>query len=139
MAPYETMVIENDVQERLIKVLGSCLPEDSMDLILTDRGHLCWTSDPVAYDVLIEGTPILEDMISRINDGDEPALTRVGDVYLVGAHLCTSQCDHGYAVLVLSSVNYDSLVQNWSFVEVVLNQMQCIAGLLDVQDDRMPL
>ena len=139
MAPYETLVIENDTQERLIKVLGSCLPEDGMDLILIDRGQLCWTSDPITYDTLIEGTPILADMISRIDDGDEPTLTRVGDVYLVGVHLWTSRCDHGYAMLVLSSVDYDSLLQNWSFVEVVLNQMQCIAGLLDVQDDPMPL
>jgi len=139
MAPYETVAIENDVQEGLIKVLGSCLPEDGMDLILIDRSRFCWTSDAVTYDTLIEGTPILEDMISRINDGDEPALTRVGDVFLVGAHLWTPRFDYGYAMLMFSHVNDESLLQNWSFVEVVLNQMQCIAGLLEVQDDPMPL
>jgi hypothetical protein len=139
MAPYETSVIENDVQERLIKVLGSCLPEDGMDLILIDKNQLCWTSDSVAYDGLFEGTPILGDMISRINDGDEPALTRVGDAFVVGVPLLTPCCDYEYAMLVLSCVDDASLLQNWPFVECVLNQIQCIAGLLEMQDDSVSM
>jgi hypothetical protein len=137
MAPYETRVIEKDVQERLSQVLGSCLPEDGMDLILIDGDEFCWTSDSVSYDGLLEGTPILKDMISRIDDGDEPALTRVGNVFLAGVHLWTPCRDYGYAILMLSCENHDSLLQNWSFVETVLNQMQCIAGLLEMQDDPM--
>ena len=134
MAPYKTNVIENDMQERLVKVLGSCLPEDGMDLILIDRQQ-CRTSGSSAYDRFIEDTSVIEDMIVRIDDGDEPAMTRVGDVFVVGVPLLTPCCDYGYALLVLSNVDDESLLKNWSFVECVLNQMQCIAGLLEVQDE----
>ena len=137
MAPYETRAIEKDVQERLIKVLGSCLPEDGMELILVDRDRCCWTSDSDACDGLLEGSPVLEDMISRIDDGDEPALTCVGDAFLVGVHLWTPCSDYGYALLLLSHVNHDTLMQNWSLVESTLNQIQCIAGLLEMQEDPM--
>ena len=135
MAPYKTNAIENDMQERLVKVLGSCLPEDGMDLILIDRQQCRWTSGSSTYDGFIEDTSVIEDMIVRIDDGDEPAMTRVGDVFVVGVPLLTPCCDYGYALLVLSNVDDESLLKNWSFVECVLNQMQCIAGLLEVQDE----
>ena len=135
MAPYETNVIENDVQERLVKVLGSCLPEDGMDLILIDRQQCCWTNGPVAYDPLLKDSSVVEDLIVRIDDGDEPALTRLGAVFLVGVPLLTPCCDYGYAVLVISCVDDASLPQNWPFIECVLNQIQCMTGLLELQDD----
>lgn len=139
MAPFETSVIENDVQERLIQALGPCLPEDGMDLILIDRHQCSWTSGPVAYDQLIGDPSAIEDMIARIDDGDDPALMRSGHVFVVGVPLLTPCCDYGYAMLVLSSVDDASLLKNWSFVECVLNQMQCIAGLLEMQDDSVPV
>jgi hypothetical protein len=135
MAPYETSAIENGIPERLIKVLASCLPEDGMDLILIDRNQCRWTSGPVDCDSLLEDTSVIEDMIVHIDDGDEPALTRVGDVFVVGVPLLTPCCDYGYALLVLSCVDDTALLKNWSSVECVLNQMQCIAGLLEMQDD----
>jgi len=135
MAPCETTLIENDVQQRLIEVLGSCLPEDGMDLILIDRNQGAWASAPTAYNEFCEDTRILDHMISRIDDGDDPALTRVGDVFLAGVHLWTPACDYGYAMLMLSHSDGDSLLQNWPLVETVLNQMRCMAGLLASQDD----
>ncbi len=135
MAPYKPNVTENDVQERLIKVLSSGLPEDGMDLILIDRQQCCWTSDPAAFDGLIADSSVIEDMIVRIDDGDEPAMTRVGDVFVVGVPLLTPCYDYGYALLVLSCVDGASLLKHWPFVECVLSQMQCIAGLLEMQDE----
>jgi len=134
MAPFETSMMESEVQERLFKALSLCLPEEGMGLILTDPNSVSWVSDPGGYAGLIQDTAILDDMISRIDDGDEPAMTHVEDIFLVGVHLCTLCRDYGYAVLVFSLQNRDSFMQNWNLVECVLNQMQCIAGLIEVQD-----
>lgn len=135
MAPYETTVIEHDVQERLIEVLGSCLPEDGMDLILTDGHQFSWASDSAAYGELMEETCVLEDMISRINDGDEPALTCVDDVLLVGVRLRPTGGDDTYAMLMLPRMDYHALAKTWAFIECIFNQMQCMAGLLERQGD----
>ncbi len=139
MAPYDTSIIDREVQEQLTKTLGSCLPEDGMGLILMDRNRDCWTSNPVDYDGLIHDTPVLEDMIARIDDGDEPALTRSENCCLVGIHLLTPCCDYGYAMLVLPDEKHDLFLQNWGLVECLLNQMSCIAGLLELQDYQITL
>jgi hypothetical protein len=139
MAAYETDIIDSEVQERLIKALSSCLPEDRMGLILVDKNHGCWASDPVGYDGLIQDTPVLEDMIAHIDDGDEPALTRSENMYLVGIQLLTPCCDYGYAILVLSDENHDLSLQNRGIIECLLNQMLCIAGLLELQDYQITL
>ncbi len=139
MAAYEAGIIDSEVQDQLIKALSSCLPEDRMGLILVDKNQDCWASDLVGYDGLIQETSVLEDMIARIDDGDEPALTRSDNMCLVGIHLLTPCCDYGYAILVLPDENYDVLLQNWGLIECLLNQMLKIAGLLEVQDYQITL
>lgn len=135
MALYDTGTIDNETREQLVKTLESCLPEDGMDLILIDRSQISWASNSETYDRLVESdTSLIEDMISRINDGDEPVVMRVDDGFLLGTHLWTPDFDHGYAFLMLWHVNPESLSQNWPVIEMVLNQMQCVAGLIKVQD-----
>ncbi|MCF7972388.1 MAG: hypothetical protein K9N55_01090 [Phycisphaerae bacterium] len=139
MAPYDTSMIDSGVQERLIKALNACLPDEGMGLILVDKNRVCWASDPVEYGRWIQETPVLEDMISRINDGDEPAAMCAEGVHMFGVHLLTPCCDYGYAMVVLSPRDQESLFQNWDLIECLLRQMHCIAGLLEVQDYSMTL
>ena len=135
MALYETRTMDNETQEQLVKNLESCLPEDGMDLILIDRNQVSWTSKSETYDRLVEPEPsLIGQMISRINDGDEPAITRVDDGFLLGTHLWTPDFDYGYALIMLWHVNPESLSQSWPVIEMVLNQMRCVAGLTQAQD-----
>jgi len=135
MAPYETGMTDTDAQERLTRILESCLPEDGVDLILIDRDAASWTSSSDACDRLLETDAlIIQRMISRINDGDEPALTRVDHGFLVGTHLRTENTDYGYVLLMLDHANPESLRQSWPVIEMGLSQMQCVAGLMEVQD-----
>ena len=135
MAPYETGIPDTDAQARLFKILESCLPEDGADLILIDRDTASWTSSSDACDRLLDADPsIIERMTSRIDDGDEPALTRLDQGYLVGTHLRMQDSEYGYVLLMLDHVNPESLRQSWPLIEMGMSQMQCVAGLMEVQD-----
>jgi hypothetical protein len=138
MAHIETSVIDS-MQERLIKALSACLPDEGMGLILVDKDWGCRVSDDVQYDWLIQDRSLIQDVICRIDDGEEPAWTCMEGVFVFGVHLLTPCCDYGYAMVVLSPRNHEALFQNWDLVECMLHQMQCIAGLLEDRDHQIIL
>lgn len=136
MTPYEMCVVDREIQEQLIRSLDAVLPEEGLGWILADKKQV-WSNREQAYTQLINDTQVLQDMIARIDDGDDPVWTQVEDHVLVGTHLLTPCCDYGYAMLVIEKKNTVFRPEEWPMIECILKQMQYITGLLEIQPSRM--
>lgn len=117
--------------DTVVQTLFRIIPEDGLSLAVLDKQGNCWTSHPAECVWLSSDETLLHDLIERIDDGNDPAVMSVNDMYVVASQLLTDKADYGYSLLLLPKRNADSILQNWDLIELTLRQITLNIELLE--------
>jgi len=98
--------------------------------ILDDKGRW-WSSDEQRF-YRIAGRDELFDVFCRqIGDGCEPFVGSIDGWEVVGAQLRTERMHAAYVLIGLPGYERESIVANLPIIEMLLNQINLIASLID--------
>ena len=130
MAPVVCDAIsECDANERLIQSLYDVLPEDGASLLLLSREGVIRTGVPdVHFSLHHLSDDTWSDIVSRLDDGDDPVITGNSDCTLVASELPRVLGDWCYAVVVLPQRSVDHALQNFDLIQMILGQIGLICA-----------
>jgi hypothetical protein len=132
MDMYESLYSASSaLNEQIARQLFEILPEQGPVVVIVDReGHL-WPSDSERFSQLNVSESLLKEVCAKIDDGAEPVVTQVGDCSVVAAELATDHTKCGYVVIVLQQYGPESTLANIDLVEMLLNQVNLVAKLIE--------
>ncbi len=134
MIATEGMVTSNTtLAEQIVQDLSHIMPEEGISIAILDRSGHCWGSHPEQLEDLNLSFSFLEDIMNRIDDGDEPVVTSIGDTCMVASQLTTPSSYNGYVLVILPKRNTESTWQHLDLIEVILGQIHLLAGHMEQQ------
>jgi hypothetical protein len=132
MIATEWMVSPNTaLAEQIVQELSDMMPEEGVSVVIFNRTGHCQGSHPEEFECLNLSFSFLEDIMDRIDDGDEPVVTSIGDTCLVASQLTTPGGYCGYVLVVLPKCNIESTWQHLELIEVIMGQIRLLAGHIE--------
>jgi hypothetical protein len=119
------------LNEQIARQVFEILPEDGpILLIIGGDGHI-WPSDSDRYADLDISEQFLKELCAKIDDGAEPFVTQIDDYSIIAAQLSTERNNYGYVIFALPRYNPESILVNIDLIEMLLNQLNLIARLIE--------
>ena len=119
------------LNEQIARQVFEILPEDGpIMLIIGGDGHI-WPSDSDRYAKLNVSEQFLKELCAKIDDGAEPVVTQIDEYSVVAAQLLTERNNYGYVIFALQRQNPESTLANIDLIEMLLNQLNLIARLIE--------
>lgn len=118
-----------DTEEHLIQSLYDILPEDGATLLLLNREGVIRTGffdDSISLNHL--SATAWEDIVMRLDDGDDPVITGSSDCTLVATELPCPLGPWAYAVVLLPQRSVDSALQSFDLIQMILGQIGLICS-----------
>jgi hypothetical protein len=129
---YESRLSRSSVlNEQIAGELFDVLPEDGPIVIIFGGDGNYWLSDPDRFSRLNISEPLLKGLCAKIDDGAEPVISGVNDFGIVASQLSTEETNCGYVIIALPQYNAESTLTNFGLVEMLLNQIDLIARLVE--------
>ncbi|HEX41332.1 MAG TPA: hypothetical protein ENN81_04640 [Phycisphaerales bacterium] len=100
-------------------------------IVIMDADGTCRPSDSHRFAELNISESYLAELRSRIDDGQEPIVTEHGDCCIVGAQLSTERTHFGYVMVALPQYSPEAALGNIELIEMLLNQFNVIATLIE--------
>jgi len=119
------------LNEQIARQVFDILPDQGPILVIMDNSGNCWPSDTERFSKLNISEPFLREVCAKISDGAEPVVTQANDCSIVAAQLTTEKTNCGYVIMALPQYNPESTLVNIDLVEIVLNQINLIAKLIE--------
>lgn len=119
------------LSEQVARQIFESLPDNGPIMIIMDRKGSCWPSDSEGWAKLEITEELLKHICEKIDDGEEPLITQSGDLSIIAAQLATNNTSCGYIIIALPRYTPESTMLNIDLVELVLNQVNLIAGLVE--------
>ena len=119
------------LNQQIASVVFSCLPEDGTLAVVLDGNGKYWPSDAEKYSTMFSQSHCLEDIIARINDGDDPVIANIDGIAVLGSELSTKNGHCGYVVIALDGYTQESAVENIDLLDTILSMMNLVAGLIE--------
>jgi len=119
------------LNERIAQELFETLPESGPVVCICGRDGERWVSDEGRFEALGLPEDFVGDLCARIDDGVEPVLTQYGNVAIVAMQLATQQWALGYVIFALPQSSPEEVLRNSALVEMVLNQIELVAKLVE--------
>ena len=121
------------LNEQLARQIFEILPENGPIIVITDREGNHWPSDSDRLSKLSVTESFFDEVLGRIDDGEEPVATSFGDNSVVAGQLLTEKTNCGYVVVFLPQDKSQSAPTNADFglLEVLLAQINLIAKLIE--------
>ena len=119
------------LNEQVARQVFDILPEGGPVMLIADREGNCWPSDSEAFADLKINEPVLLELWSKIDDGVEPVVTQLDDCVVTAAELATENTKCGYVALFLPGKQPDAAVANTELLEIVVNQVNLVAKLIE--------
>ena len=119
------------LNEQIARQMFDILPENGPVMILMDRDGNCWPSDSERFSELAISESFLRELSDKIDDGAEPIITQVNDCSIVAAQLATERTNCGCVAIALPQYSPESTLINMDLLEILLNQMELIARLIE--------
>lgn len=120
--------------EQIVGEIFDILPEDGPILIIVGRDGNHWVSDSAKFSSLDINESFLKGLCATIDDGTEPVVTQVNDFGVVASQLATEETNCGYVIIALPQYNSESTLINIGLIEMLLNQIELIARLVEKND-----
>jgi len=117
-------ISECQADTALIQSLYEGLPEDGASLLLLNREgdiRAGYPENGVSLPQLNMDT--WQDIVKRIDDGDDPVITGTNDACLVVTELSCALGPWAYAVVVLPQRSVEHVLQNFDLIQMILGQM----------------
>lgn len=129
---YESPLSRGSIlNEQIAGELFDVLPEDGPIVILFGRDGDYWLSDPERFSRLNISEPFLKGLCAKIDDGAEPVISSLNDFGIVASQLSTEETNCGYVIIALPHCSADSTFANFGLIEMLLNQIDLIARLVE--------
>jgi len=119
------------LNEQIARQLFEVMPERGAIIVIMDKEGNCWPSDSERFGKLNISESFLREVCAKIDDGTEPVVTEVNECGLVGAQLATERTNCGYVVIVLPQYSPESTLVNIDLIEIIFNQIELIAKLIE--------
>ncbi len=119
------------LSEQAARHIFEIMPESGAVMVILDKEGNCWPSDSEKFSGLLLDQSILRQICQKIDDGQEPVISQHQDCSIVGAQLATSKINCGYVIIALPQYSPESALINLEIIEILLNQVNLIAKLLE--------
>ncbi len=119
------------LSEQVARQVFEILPESGLVMVILDKDGNCWPSDSEAFSRLHLDESYLRQVCQKIDDGHEPVVTQSEECSIVAAQLATSRTNCGYVIIALPQYNPESALVNIDLIEILLNQVNLTAKLLE--------
>jgi len=132
MDMYESLFSSGSLlNEQIARQIFDILPDGGPVIMILDRERNCWPSDSERFSNLNISESFLREICAKIDDGDEPVVTSINDCSIIAGQLATQRSNCGYVVIALPQYSPESTLANIDLIEILLNQMGLIAGLIE--------
>lgn len=132
MSMYDTMFSTSCVlNEQIARQIFDILPGPGLVMVIMDKDGNRWPSDSEEFSKLNISESFLKELSAKVDDGDEPIITQVNDCSIVVAQLATEKTNCGYVIIALPQYSPESTLVNIDLIEVLLNQVNLIARLIE--------
>lgn len=119
------------LNEQVARQIFENLPDDGPIMLIMDKEGSYWPSDSERWPQLNITESFLKQLCEKIDDGEEPIITQSGDVSLIVAQLATKNTRCGYIIIALPQYIPEFTMLNIDLIELVLNQVNLIADLVE--------
>jgi len=132
MDMYESLFSPSCVlNEQIARQMFEVLSEQGPVMVIVDKEGHFWPSDSERFSKLNINELFLRELAAKIDDGAEPVVTQVDDCSIVAAQLATEQTNCGYVIIALPQYSPESTLANIDLIEILLNQINVIAKLIE--------
>lgn len=132
MAMYDSLFSPGSVlNEQIARQIFDILPEGGPVMVITDKDGNFWPSDSERFSKLNISESFLKEIRTKIDDGAEPVITQVDDCSIIATQLATEQTNCGYVIVALPQYGPESTLINTDLIEILLNQINLIAKLIE--------
>jgi len=129
---YESLLSQTFVlNEQIARQLFEVLPEQGPVILIMDRNGNTWPSDSEEFSKLNISESYLKELRAKIDDGVEPVITYTNECSIIASQLATERSNCGYVIIALSQYSPESTLINITLIEILLNQFNLIAKLLE--------
>jgi hypothetical protein len=122
------------LNEQIARQVFDVLPDQGPILLIMDRDGHTWPNDSDEYEKLKIDEQFLKELCAKIDDGSEPVVTQIDDCSIVAAQLATERNNCGYVIIILPKFSPESTLINIELIEMLLNQLNLIAKLIEKND-----
>lgn len=119
------------LNEQIARQVFDTVPEGGPLVLIMDRNGNRWPSNSEAFTKLNLNESFLEELCAKIDDGDEPIVTQVGEFSIVATGLITERSDCGCVMVAVPQCDPESTFNNIDLIEMLLNQFNVIAKLIE--------
>ena len=132
MSTYDSFFAPNCMlNEQIAREIFEILPERGPIMVIMDKGGNFWPSNSEDFSNLNINESFLRELCAKIDDGAEPVVTQVNDCSIIAAQLAAEQTICGYVIIALPQYGPESTLINIDLIEVLLNQTNLIAKLIE--------
>jgi hypothetical protein len=129
---YESLTCPTfKLNEQIARQVFDAIPEEGPLVLIMDRNNNRWPSNSEAFTKLNLDESFLEELCAKIDDGDEPIITQVGEYSIITTGLATERSDCGCVMVAVPRFNPESTFNNFDLIEMLLNQFNVIAKLIE--------
>jgi hypothetical protein len=122
------------LNEQIARQVFDTVPEGGPLVLIMDRHGNRWPSDSEEFAKLNVSESFLEELCAKIDDGDEPVITQIDEYSLIATGLVTEQSDCGCVMVAVPQSSPESTFNNINLIEMLLNQFNVIAKLIEKND-----
>lgn len=132
MEPCDTMMLQGSrVMERVAEDLFDIMPEEEVVLVFIDRQGNRWSNRPDAPFGVKGDESLINSLMARIDDGDDPAVVHTGDVCVVASQLTRDHTQWGHVMVVFPKRGVETANLNLDLADLVLRQANLLAQYAD--------
>ena len=119
---------EATAMDRLMDELAEIMPEDSISATLMDRAGNTWTSHAGQAPDLESHEFMVQEIMARIDDGEDPVITLINDTCIAAGQVRPGRSNGGYAFLTLPRRTPEILSQDFDIIGLALSQINLMAS-----------
>ena len=119
------------LNKQIAKEVFNILPEGSPVIVIMDTDRNFLPSDPEGFSRLNIDASFLAELCGKIDDGTEPLVTQTNDSSIVSTQLVANNTNCGYIFVILDQYTPESTLANIDIIEILLNQVNLIAKLIE--------
>jgi len=119
------------LNEQVARQIFEILPEEGPIMVIIDREGHSWTSNTEKFSELNISESFLKELCGKIDDGDEPVISQVDNYSIIAAQLTTNRTNCGYVVFALPQYVPESTLANIDLIDMLINQINLIAKLIE--------
>ena len=132
MEPCDTVMPQGSrVMERVAQDLIDIMPEEEVALVFIDRQGNWWSNRPDAPFGAKGDESLINSLIVRIDDGDDPAVVHTGDVCVVASQVSRDHMQWGHVMVVFPKRSVETANLNLDLADLVLRQTNLLAQYAD--------